>query len=515
MRVNFHCHNAFSSDGTGSVEELARAARDCGIRVLCLTNHVERLLDDGRTWDFEADEAIARLDACRLEIERCRPRIPEVELLFGAELEYRREWREGLERLEQALPFDFLLGSVHVAGGLQISGGPDMDSVFAGRREEEVYGPYFETVLEMLRWGGFDVVSHLDLVKRFGAARYGAFDPARYAAPLAAIFEECARRDIGIEVNGSGLFATCAEPFPGPALLTQARAAAVPFITLGTDSHKPEHVGRGLPEIERLARTAGFAEVAVVRGRVRSMVPLAKAGNPPRVENPSAEHAGDPLPAQIPSASDARDSPPTQRFFTADGHRVGQCNRVTGETRVSVVVDIDGGARSRISTGIGFFDHMLETLARHAMLDLEIDARSDLGVDEHHLVEDVGLALGEALASALDEKRGTRRFGSLVPMDESLAEAAVDLAGRPRLVFRARFRRERVGGLPTELVEEFFRALTDRLRATVHLHMRYGSNDHHKIEALFKAFALALRAACEHDPRRGDGIPSSKGTLTT
>jgi imidazoleglycerol phosphate dehydratase HisB len=195
--------------------------------------------------------------------------------------------------------------------------------------------------------------------------------------------------------------------------------------------------------------------------------------------------------------------------------RTATLSRKTGETDVALTLGLSGSGAGTRDTGVGFFDHMLETLARHALLDLQVEASGDLHVDEHHLVEDVGLSLGEALSIALGERRGIRRFGFVAPMDESLAEAAIDLGGRPFLVFRAGFRRERVGDLPTEVVREFFRALSDRLRATLHLRVRYGRNDHHKIEALFKAFALALRAACEADARRGDDVPSSKGTLTT
>lgn len=524
-RVNLHCHNAFSSDAAGTVEELARAARERGVEVLCLTNHVERLVEDGVTWVFDADEAAARLTACREEIERCRATVPGVEVLFGAELEYRPEWREGLERLGVALPFDFLLGSVHVVDGLQISGGPEVERAFTGRAEQLIYRAYFERVLEMVRWGSFDVVAHLDIVKRFGAAYYGPLEPSLYAEPLGEIFRECARRGIGVEVNASGLVAPCAETMPGRELLARAREAGVPFVTLGTDGHAPHQVDRGLEEAERTARRAGYREVAIFRGRTRGMVPLARSGDPDAdlaltVDVHGADEAErgwgvTPGGAAGPGRPDPRGTAGSPAAGTGSPPaRTGRCRRATAETSVSVAVVLDGASRSRIATGLGFFDHMLESLARHAMLDLDVEARGDLAVDEHHLVEDVGLALGAALAEALGERRGIRRFGSVAPMDESLAEAVIDLSGRPYLVFRGRFRRERIGDLPTELVPEFFRALSDTLRATLHLHVRYGRNDHHKIEALFKAFALALRSACEADPRRRDEVPSSKGTLT-
>ncbi|MBA2566038.1 MAG: PHP domain-containing protein [Gemmatimonadetes bacterium] len=152
-RVNFHCHTAHSHDARGTVEELALAARARGVDVVCLTNHVETLLDDGETWVLDLEDARRRLGSCLDDVERCRRRVSDVEILFGAELEYRPEWRAGLEELARALPFDFLLGSVHVVDDLQVSGGPGAERAFAGRSEEAVYGPYFERVLEMVNWG--------------------------------------------------------------------------------------------------------------------------------------------------------------------------------------------------------------------------------------------------------------------------------------------------------------------------------------------------------------------------
>lgn len=193
--------------------------------------------------------------------------------------------------------------------------------------------------------------------------------------------------------------------------------------------------------------------------------------------------------------------------------RASELARETGETSIRVRVDLDGQGRARISTGIGFFDHMLELLAGHSAVDIEVEATGDLAVDEHHTVEDVGIALGEALSRALGERRGIRRYGFLLPMDESLAQVAVDLGGRPYLVFDAEFRRERVGELPTELVQDFFKALSDSLKANIHVKLHYGRNDHHKIEAIFKAFARSLRMALERDERFAEDVPSTKGVL--
>jgi imidazoleglycerol-phosphate dehydratase len=193
--------------------------------------------------------------------------------------------------------------------------------------------------------------------------------------------------------------------------------------------------------------------------------------------------------------------------------RRGETVRQTRETSIRVAVELDGTGRASVDTGVGFLDHMLELLAGHSLLDLEVNAEGDLRVDEHHTVEDVGIALGMALAEALGERRGIRRYGFLLPMDEALARVAIDLGGRPYVVFEAEFTRERVGDLSTELVEDFVRGLAQHLGANIHVRMEYGRNDHHKIEAIFKALGRALRAAIERDSRLEDRIPSTKGVL--
>jgi imidazoleglycerol-phosphate dehydratase/histidinol-phosphatase len=192
--------------------------------------------------------------------------------------------------------------------------------------------------------------------------------------------------------------------------------------------------------------------------------------------------------------------------------RSARLQRRTSETSITVTVAVEGTGRHAIDTGIGFFDHMLAQLARHSMIDMTIEVEGDLEVDEHHTVEDTGLALGEAIRTALGDKRGIERYGFLLPMDEALAEIAIDLGGRPFLVFDAIFRREYVGGLPTEMVEDFFRAFSDGLRAGLHIAVR-GRNDHHRIEAIFKGVARALRSAVARTPHGIDLIPSTKGVL--
>jgi imidazoleglycerol-phosphate dehydratase/histidinol-phosphatase len=189
--------------------------------------------------------------------------------------------------------------------------------------------------------------------------------------------------------------------------------------------------------------------------------------------------------------------------------RQATVTRTTRETDVRVFVDLDAGGGSRIATGIGFFDHMLDQLASHGGFRLELDCRGDLEIDEHHTVEDCALALGQALDQALGDRRGVGRYGFLLPMDESLAQVAVDLSGRPAFVFDARFPRDTVGGLSTEMVRHFFASLSQALRAAIHLKVE-GENTHHMVEALFKGAGRALRPALA---RSGRGLPSTKGVL--
>jgi|SRR5665811_986364 len=187
--------------------------------------------------------------------------------------------------------------------------------------------------------------------------------------------------------------------------------------------------------------------------------------------------------------------------------------RKTGETEVMLSIDLDGGEASA-STGVGFLDHMLDLLARHGKLGLEVEAGGDLETGAHHTVEDVGIVFGQALDEALGDRAGIRRYGSaLVPMDESLAECALDISGRPLCVFEADLPATTIAGFDTELAEEFFRAVANSSKMTLHVSVRYGSNAHHMIEACFKAFARALRVAVSVDPEES-GVPSTKGTLS-
>lgn len=195
--------------------------------------------------------------------------------------------------------------------------------------------------------------------------------------------------------------------------------------------------------------------------------------------------------------------------------RTAKISRKTAETDISVEINLDGTGTYDNQTGVGFFDHMLDQLARHALIDMKIRASGDLHIDDHHTVEDVGIALGKALAQAVGDKRGIRRYGScLLPMDEALVRAALDLSGRPFLMWNLDLPTEKIGTFDTELVREFFTAFAMQGGITLHVDKLNGFNSHHILEAAFKSVAQALRGALETDPRKADAIPSTKGTLS-
>ena len=194
--------------------------------------------------------------------------------------------------------------------------------------------------------------------------------------------------------------------------------------------------------------------------------------------------------------------------------RQGEVSRRTAETDVRVELGLDGSGEARIRTGVGFLDHMLELFARHALFDLAVEVTGDLHVDGHHTTEDTGIALGQAFARALGDKRGVARYSSLhLPMDETLTRVAVDISGRPFLVFRTTFPTAQVGTFDTELVREFFQAFAMNAGITLHVETLYGANSHHIAESCFKGLARALRAAVAVDPREGGRVPSTKGSL--
>jgi imidazoleglycerol-phosphate dehydratase len=194
--------------------------------------------------------------------------------------------------------------------------------------------------------------------------------------------------------------------------------------------------------------------------------------------------------------------------------RAASVSRKTAETDVSVSLGLDGSGKTAIATGVGFFDHMLELFGRHALFDLEVAVKGDLHVDQHHSVEDTGIALGEAFRKALGDKKGIVRYASVhLPMDETLTRVAIDISGRPFLVFRTTFPRETIGGFDTELVREWFQAFAINAGVTLHVETLYGENAHHIAESCFKGLARALREAVAIDPREAGRVPSTKGAL--
>lgn len=194
--------------------------------------------------------------------------------------------------------------------------------------------------------------------------------------------------------------------------------------------------------------------------------------------------------------------------------RTARIERKTAETDILVEVDLDGTGQYDVETGIGFLDHMVEQVSRHSLIDLTLKVKGDLHVDQHHTTEDSAIALGQALAQAMGDKAGIGRYGSAYsPMDETLARVALDISGRPYLVWKARFTQEKLGELDTELIEHWFHSVAQAAGITLHIQILYGSNNHHICEAIFKGFARAIRQAVERDPRKGGAVPSTKGQL--
>jgi imidazoleglycerol-phosphate dehydratase len=194
--------------------------------------------------------------------------------------------------------------------------------------------------------------------------------------------------------------------------------------------------------------------------------------------------------------------------------RSAKVSRKTKETEITVSLDVDGAGKAAMATGVGFFDHMLDQLSRHSLIDMAVKAKGDLHIDDHHTVEDTGIAIGQAISKALGDRRGITRYASIdLAMDETMTKAAVDLSGRPFLVWNVAFSAPKVGTFDTELVREFFQAFAQNAGITLHVLNHYGANNHHIAETCFKAVARALRTATEIDPRQANSVPSTKGTL--
>jgi len=200
--------------------------------------------------------------------------------------------------------------------------------------------------------------------------------------------------------------------------------------------------------------------------------------------------------------------------FSVMPMRRAQIDRATKETRISAAIDLDGSGKAKVATGIGFLDHMLEQVARHAMIDIELAAEGDLHIDQHHTVEDTGIVLGQAVTQALGDRAGIRRYGhAFIPMDETLTRVALDLSNRPYLVWKVVLARPALGGMDTELFQEWFRAFAQHAGLTLHVENLYGANTHHIVESCFKGLARALKEAIQPDPRLGAAVPSTKGSL--
>lgn len=194
--------------------------------------------------------------------------------------------------------------------------------------------------------------------------------------------------------------------------------------------------------------------------------------------------------------------------------RHAQVTRTTKETEIAASLDLDGSGKAAIDTGIGFLDHMLEQFAKHGLLDIQLTAKGDLHIDGHHTTEDSGIVLGQALAKALGDRKGIRRYAhAYIPMDETLVRVALDVSNRPYLIWKVDFTRDRLGTMDTELFREWFQAFAQHGGLTLHVEVLYGENNHHKIEACYKGLAKALRAACEIDPRAAEALPTTKGML--
>jgi imidazoleglycerol-phosphate dehydratase len=228
---------------------------------------------------------------------------------------------------------------------------------------------------------------------------------------------------------------------------------------------------------------------------------------PGRTSAPEGPEIGrEPGPSQQRSNQRRRENEPPMRKATVE--------RTTKETRIKVSIDLDGIGKSRISTGIGFLDHMLDQLSRHSLIDLDVEAEGDLHIDFHHTTEDTGIAIGEAVRKALGDRRGIMRYGSaLSPMDETLTRVALDASNRPYLIWKVDFTRPKLGEMDTELFKEWFQAFAQAAGITLHIECLYGANNHHIIESCYKGLARALRQAVAIDPRRAGEVPSTKGTL--
>ncbi len=263
--MNYHFHDEHSSDAERPLIEHCEAAWRQGFREICVTNHVEFLRDDGN-WVVDFEEAVRRFERVHASVVEARGRFPELAIRFGAEFAFRPEWTEPLARLAESLPFDFILGSLHDVDGIDVSG-PDAREFFLDRPLEAAYGRYFEALHELVDWAAFDAVAHFDLVKRYGHKVYGEFEPASLEASIRSVLAGMARAGLGMEVNTSGCAQLPRAPYPDEPVLAWAREEGVPFLTLGSDSHAPEHFTQGIAAGMERASRAGWDRLTVFEAR--------------------------------------------------------------------------------------------------------------------------------------------------------------------------------------------------------------------------------------------------------
>jgi histidinol-phosphatase (PHP family) len=263
--MNYHFHDENSSDAALPLTDHCAAAVRAGFREICVTNHVETLQPDGG-WTVEYDEAVRRFERVLDSVLAARSGFPGLTIRFGAEFAFRPEWTLPLERLSASLPFDFVLGSLHDLDGVDVSG-PHASAFFDGRPVEESYGRYFDALADLVSWGAFDAVAHFDLVKRYGHRAYGEYDPAALEQRVRPVLESMGRAGIGMEVNTSGAVQAPRSPYPGAAILAWAREAGVPYLTIGSDSHAPEHFAQGIAEGLRQARVSGWESLTTFEAR--------------------------------------------------------------------------------------------------------------------------------------------------------------------------------------------------------------------------------------------------------
>ncbi len=263
MLIDYHLHNHFSPDSDSDTATLIETERGHGVTHLCFTNHSEWFeRHEEVVGTFDLDEATARFGEVRDEIESLRPRFPDMDLRFGAEIQYQEQYLEDLGKFVRATPFDFILGSVHLIDGILISGGKHAGEAFKAMNEETAYSHYFESMQKWVEWGQFDAVAHFDICKKFGHLHYGPFDPIKYESIIKRILKTMKEKGIGIELNAGSLHKNCHELFPHPQILKWCLEVGIENYTFGSDAHNPQHAGLYMPEVLAIAKEAGIKSIS-------------------------------------------------------------------------------------------------------------------------------------------------------------------------------------------------------------------------------------------------------------